>query len=287
MTPNNNLSILPWYTSLGQQNARRWWIYGRVYPLFVPAGFLPPFQIMRPHYGVTEITSFLVYTKDGELVGDYTSDMENAISFKSFTALGYDVLVFTGLLPFFQSFPEGQYYCVLEDGLDKWYSEVFTVVGNVDNYLKLTWWDTEDFTMRAGTIVYSDPAYKNILYLDATIAKPDYVFDEEGENRDGYFFPTKQVSEKRYRFKFFASEYLLDVMRFIRMSDYAFIEFQGQQYGLDSFLITPEWESNGDVASVEAEFDTATAAKKLGKGYIMSQRGDFNDDYNDDYNNQQ
>ena len=74
-------------------------------------------------------------------------------------------------------------------------------------------------------------------------------------------------------------------MRFIRMADFAQITKNGQTYLLDTFLVTPEWEDNGDVASVKAEFDTATVAKKIGVGYIKTKRGDFNDDYNDDYNN--
>ena len=140
--------------------------------------------------------------------------------------------------------------------------------------------------MDAGTIVYTNPAFKNVLYLQSDLAKPEYPFEEEGETRDGYFFPTKQISEKRYRFNFLASEYLLDVMRFIRMADYAEIEYHGQRYSLDTFLITPEWEDNGDVAAVEAVFDTATVAKKIGLGYIKTQRGDFNDDFNNDFNNE-
>ena len=47
MIPNNNLSVLPWYRSIQEQNARRWWVYNRVYPLFCPALYLLPFQIMR------------------------------------------------------------------------------------------------------------------------------------------------------------------------------------------------------------------------------------------------
>ena len=49
MVPNNNLSVLPFYTSIEQQNARKWWIFGKVYPLFTPAGFLLPFQLIRDH----------------------------------------------------------------------------------------------------------------------------------------------------------------------------------------------------------------------------------------------
>ena len=107
--------------------------------------------------------------------------------------------------------------------------------------------------MDAGTIVYkytNGTQFRNVLYLQADIAKPEYPFEEEGETRDGYFFPIKQISEKHYRFSFLASEYLLDVMRFIRMADYAHIEKNGQIYKLDTFLITPDWEDNGDVAAV-------------------------------------
>lgn len=391
MIPNNNFSVLPWYTSLDQQNARRWWLYDRVYPLFTPATFLLPFQLMREsetteeyskgaeiasdevyqdvfianvgdridlvaagestsvenfdvggksavylenvpqaggnyynicftdsdgriisggdytldgqdyftdylpvpegatrlyvllgrasseHVGIvysaevtihtTEVDSFKIYTRCGELVGDYPS-VRDAIEIVTFD--GYDYLVYTGLLPFAASFENGQYYAVLVSGERTWYSEVFTVVNDIAPYLKIVWWDNEDFVMDAGRIVYRNPTFKNVLYLDAQIAKPEYVFEEEGENRDGYFFPTKQISEKRYRFAFLASEYLLDVMRFIRMADFAYIESNGQRYSLDTFLITPEWESNGDVAAVSAEFDTATVAKKIGVGYVKA-----------------
>lgn len=286
MIPNNNLSVLPWYTSIEQQNARKWWAYGRVYPLYTPAMFMLPFQILRTHRAGTTITSFRVYTKTGVLVGDFTQSINEAgITIKPFASLGYDVIVFGGQTPVFTQFANGQYYATISDGTQTWYSEIFTVVNDIQPYLKITWWDLDDFTMDAGTIVYTNPAFKNVLYLQSDLAKPEYPFEEEGETRDGYFFPIKQISEKRYHFSFLAPEYLLDVMRFIRMADYANIEYHGQTYSLDTFLITPEWEDDGDVAAVKAEFDTATVAKKISLGYVEAQRGDFNDDFNNDYNN--
>ena len=281
---------MPWYTSIEQQNARKWWIYGREYPLFTPALFMLPFQIIRRHWVDRGIESFKIYAKDGRIVGDFTTQiMEGGLTIKPFANLGYDVIVYGGQSAIFTQFLNGQYYAVLSDGFDTWYSEIFTVVNDIEPYLKITWWDNEDFTMDAGTIVYkyaNNTQFRNILYLQADIAKPEYPFEEEGETRDGYFFPIKQISEKRYRFAFLASEYLLDVMRFIRMADYARIEKNGQTYNLDTFLITPEWEDNGDVAAVQAEFDTATVAKKIGQGYIQPTGGDFNNDFNDDFNNQ-
>lgn len=290
MIPNNNLSVLPWYTSLEQQDARKWWAYGKIYPLYTPGGFLLPWQLMIPHVdggSVSRVTSVSLYrAKSGSLVGTYTSAIKSGISYKSFGTLGYDVLVFPGQLPVFNSLANGQYYLTMVVSSVTYYSEIFTVVNDIEPYLTIKWWDLADFTMDAGTIVYTAPAFKNVLYLRADLAKPEYPFEEEGEERDGYFFPSKQISEKRYRFTFLASEYLLDVMRLIRMADYAEIEYRGQRYSLDTFLLTPDWEEYGDIASVEVMFDTATVAKKIGVGYVKALRGDFNDDFNDDFNNQ-
>ena len=294
MIPNNNLSVLPWYSSIEQQNARKWWIYGRVYPLFTQAGFVLPFQVITEHVpnSVVQILYLFDANNDSTLtpIADLGPTMKPMMVKKEFAALGYDVWVFPGQLPVINSLQNGRYYIRMQIGYGNTIitrvSEIFTVVNDIEPYLKITWWDIDDFTMDAGTIVYKNPAFKNVLYLQSDLAKPEYPFEEEGETRDGYFFPTKQISEKRYRFNFLASEYLLDVMRFIRMADFAEIEYHGQRYSLDTFLITPEWEDNGDVAAVEAVFDTATVAKKIGLGYIKAQRGDFNDDFNNDYNNE-
>lgn len=286
MIPNNNMSVLPWYDSIERQNARKWWVYNKVYPLFTPAGFMLPFQVMREHR-TNEIVSFIIYKRDNSLVEDFTQAIKET-GLKVVNPIGMreiDVIVYPGLLPAFTKFADGQYYAVMSDGVQTWYSEMFTIVNDISGYLKLEWWDVDDFYMDEGVIIYKSLLFRNKLYLCADIAKPEYVFEEEGETRDGYFFPAKQISEKRYHFTFLASEYLLDVMRFVRMADYAQITKNEQVYKLDTFLITPDWEDNGDVASADAEFDTATVAKKIGRGFTTATKGDFNNDYNDDFNN--
>lgn len=286
MTPNNNLSVLPWYTSIEQQNARKWWVYNRVYPLFTPAGFILPFQMIVPHVTTPVLGTFLLYDANTNAqVANLRSGLINTgLSVKQFA--NYDIVVYPGLLQAISSVLNGRYYIVATINSITYYSEIFTVVNDIEPYLKIEWWDSVDFIMYSGAIVYTNPTFKNVLYLKSDLAKPEYLFEEEGENRDGFFFPVKQISEKRYRFSFFASEYLLDVMRFIRMADYANVYYHGQEYNLDSFLITPEWENNGDVAAVEAVFETATVAKKIGLSYLLSQRGDYNGDFNEDFNNQ-
>lgn len=405
MIPNNNLSVLPWYDSLERQNARKWWMYDKVYPLFVPSGYMLPFQAMRPsrtelakgdlmestdsdsgyltsdgswyqdvssgyvevydvvgidavylsdipmhvHGGEnvgdsvsyvaydssdkvlfyksvnigtysgfwtlpqgttkikvltsnsefdqydgevykasnvpTAIKSFKIYTRCDELVGDFIADMiVSGLTIKHVQLQDIDVIVYPGLFPISQVIADGQYYAEMSDGVDTWYSEMFTISKAASSYLKIEWWDIEDFVMDAGAIVYTSPKYRNRIYLPADIAKPEYDFEEESEERDGYIFPIKQISKKTFHFSFLASEYLLDVMRFIRLSDYVEITYKEQRYSVDSFLLSPEWEDYGDVASVDAEFTTATVAKKVGLAYIKSKRLDFNDDFNNDYN---
>lgn len=251
-----------------------------------------PWQLIMPHNAGLTLESirpvFLYNAQTHEQVGgDLTDVFRTMITKVEFSVLGYDVWVFGGQFPVLPSLQNGQYYLMMR--IDQpYYSEVFTVVNDMQPYLKITWWDEKDFVMDAGTIVYKyagGTQFKNVLYLQSDIAKPEYVFEEEGVSRDGYFFPTKQISEKKYRFSFLASEYLLDVMRFIRMADYAEIEYHGQKYSPDTFLITPEWEDNGDVAAVSAEFDTATVAKKIGWGHVEESGGDFNNDFNNDFDN--
>ena len=290
MNPLNNLSVLPFYSSLSEQNARKWWTYGRIYPLFAPASFLLPFQIIAKFdEGVTPtiFASELVSTKGERIVN--IVEINNNIDIVNFG--DYYIIAFRALTPIISvNIPEGQYHLNIGIGLgfgvvQSFVSEVMTVVNDMTPYLKITWWDNEDLVFDAGRVMYKNGStqYKQWLYLNSDIAKPEYIFEEEIENRDGFAFPVKQISEKKYKFSFLASEYLLDVMRLIRMADYIEINYAGKTFHPDSFLITPEWENQGDVAVVNAEFETDTVIKKLGVGYIRPTGGQFNIDYNEDY----
>lgn len=285
MIQNNNISVLPWYTSIEQQNHRKSYAYGTIYPLFTPKRTLLPFQIMR-NTSSRNITGAQLYDKNGVLFADITTALkETGLQIVPFASLGYDVIVYPSLLPFAIDTPDGIYYARMTDGVNVWYSEMFTIVGDLSGYLKIEWYDVENFVFDAGQIVYQNPKFHNVLYLCTELGKPEYTFEEEGETRDGYFFSEKQISEKTYRCMALAPEYLCDVMRFIRMSDKVFVtDKYGCQYDCDTFLITPKWQTQGDLASVEIEFETATVAKKIGRGYITpGRKGDFNNDFNNDF----
>lgn len=283
MLQNNNISPLPWYSSIEEQDWRKSYAYGDVYPLFTLANTLLPFQVVRPTRA-NGISYVRIYKKDGTLVANITQRIiEAGLTVKRFTAYGYDVIVFGGALPVMDNQFSGQFYAVMSDGVQTWYSEVWTAVQDVTPYLRIEWYDLEDQVFDGGRICYTDVPYKNVLYFAAEVGKPEYVFEEEGENRDGFFFPEKQISEKTYKVTILAPEYLCDVMRFIRMADYVTVtDKYGRVYQCDTFLITPKWETQGNLASVEIEFQTDTVAKKIGRAVVMS-GADFNQDYNNDF----
>lgn len=285
MTQNNNISVLPFYTSIDEQNHRKSYAYGKIYPLFAPADMLLPFQIIR-NTRANDVTSVVLYDKTGKQVADITTYMkETGLQIVRFQSLRYDVILYPSILPMPLNQLDGIYYMSLSDGVQTWYSEMFTVVQDVFAYLKIQWWDVENLVFDAGQIVYQEPDFKNTLYLCTELGKPEYEFEEDGEERDGYFFPEKQISVKTYKCTILAPEYLCDVMRFIRMADYIHItDKYGREYDCDTFLITPKWETQGDLASVEIEFKTNTVVKKIGRGYILGNKGDFNEDFNTDFN---
>ena len=137
------------------------------------------------------------------------------------------------------------------------------MVDNIEDYLRVEWWDDSDLDFNSGLVIYKAPSFKHILYLNTDIGKPEYKFEEEGKERDGYFFAEKQLSEKVYKFTFIAPEFLCDAFRLVRLSDNIRVFKNGIQYNVDSFLAEVAWQEQGDLASIDVEFKTNTAVKKI------------------------
>lgn len=289
MTHNNNFNPLPWYTSLEQQNHRKNYAYGRIYPLYTQANFMLPWQLRTTLTGEPEFILFEIYHEDGTLYQEVISS-SIASNMTFIPSSGGMYVVFRPLFPIVSSQPDGRYYAKLtltDDNSNSvtYYSEVYTVVQSLDGYLKIEWYDTDDLDYNGGKIMYKTVAYRNFIYLPTELGKPNYDFEETGEDRDGFYYPEKQLSEKTYRFSFIAPEYMLDALRLVRLSDYVTVTDQyGYDYHADRFLMTPKWLGDGDLASVVVEFQTDTVVKNTGTGFVKGDYADFNDDYNNDYN---
>ena len=96
MIQNNNISVLPWYTSIEQQNHRKSYAYGQISPLFAPADRLLPFQIIR-NTRSNSVTSVILYDKTGKRIANITIYMrETGLQVVRFQSLGYDVILYPG-----------------------------------------------------------------------------------------------------------------------------------------------------------------------------------------------
>lgn len=188
------------------------------------------------------------------------------LAFSIVTIDGRDYIVHKGEeIALLEGFTD-KMYLELSDGIDTWYS---AYLGFCNPCLKIEWYDADDFIMDAGAIVYSN-GYKNEIFFDAEIGMPEYEFEEEVAERNGYQFPISQISYKKYKFTILVPEEVCDVMRFIRLSDHIYISTRENIYKATSFLMTPTWAEQGYLAEVACEFTTDTVAKKIGKGVTIA-----------------
>lgn len=189
-----------------------------------------------------------------------------ALAFSYVTIESKDYIVHKGEeTAFLEGFTD-KMYLELSDGIDTWYSAYF---GFCEPCMRIEWYDVDDFLFDAGAIAYSD-GYKNEMFFDAEIGMPEYEFEEEVAERNGYQFPISQISYKKYKFTILVPEEVCDVMRFIRLSDHIRISTKNDTYEATSFLMTPTWAEQGYLAEVACEFTTDTVAKKIGKGVTIA-----------------
>ena len=277
---NNNISPLPFYDNLALQNHRKDYAFGQVYPLITYKNMLLPFQVVLA--SGTSISWVRLYNfNTGKFIDISTSIKENGLKLVSYT--GFKVLKYPGILPVVEIKHEGLYYLAISISGLTIYSDVFTVCNRVDDYLLLEYSNSYNFELKGGMVDFSDN-FKFKCYLNTQVGRPEYDFEEEATERMGYTFIESQVSKKIYKFTFLAPEYLCDALRIVRLCNNKQITSRLQTYDLTTFNMEPEWEDQGDLASVECEFETDTVIANIG-GYTPELAGrDFNNDFNNDFN---
>lgn len=264
---NNNLSPLAFYRNIDEQAHKMPYAYGEIFPLLYPVGMLPPFQIIV-NQATTGINRVVLCDENGNelqnigVAGIYRKTVEK-----------YAIIY--SLMRNVKIEREGRFMLKIETRAGTintlYYSDIF-VWSNTRGCIQLIWANHDNIEYENGQIVYEN-GYKNILFFDTEIGKPEYEFEEEGEKRDGLFFAEKQISIKKYNMVFLANEPLCDCLRTVRLSDYVGIVDQyGRTYRCTNFLINVKWQTQGNIASIEAEFETDTIIKNIGKGYGEDQQ---------------
>lgn len=265
---NNNISPLPFYDDISLQNHRKAYAFGQIYPLAIYKNILLPFQFCTS--SGNSISEAHLYDAEGRQVADILQELnENGLTIKSYT--GFTLIKYPGTSSVNSIKLEGPYYIRLGLDTGKYlYSDIFTVVNRVDDYVLLEYRNSYNFELNGGEVDFSDD-FKFRVYIPAQIGKPQYDFEEEATERMGYAFIESQVSKKLYKFTFLAPEYLCDALRIVRLCNEKQITYKKQVYELSTFTITPEWEEQGDLAAVECEFETDTVITNIGGHMITNQ----------------
>lgn len=273
---NNNLSPIPFYGSLAEQDFRKWYAYGGMYPHRVSSRNLVPFFFAVDAQGVSisKVSVFQVCCNEevfgkGSLIASECGVIERG---------GCSTICFCA--PIINiGLKKGAYFMQFDlstnGGPMTVFSDVFFVEPSTDLdkfFVGIEWYDGADLELSDGGVIpYAHifgSLYRNQIFLDTTIGMPEYTFTEDGEERDGRFFPIKQISEKVYKFKAVVPEYLCDCMRLIRLSDVVIITDQlGRTYNVEHFEMDVKWLDGGHLAEIDCSFETDTVVKKVGKAY--------------------
>lgn len=285
------LSPLKFYDDVAKQSHRKSYANGHISPLFTKLHWLPAFQFIIPNYLFRNLTQVYLYNAKTDKVigGNRKNDLNNA-GFSIITEGGYKIATFMPHpdYPVFTDVGEGLYYLKLASSNEIWvyYSEVFCFTEITKDLLEIEYWnETGSFVIKNGLVSFSNNFHFTLL-LKSELGKPEYSFEEESTKRLGYAFIESQVSKKIYKFNTVIPEFICDAMRIIRLCDNKIIRSYKDEYDATSFEMEAEWQTQGDLASVNCEFETDNVVVNLG-GFIPNRLGgDFNNDHNADFDNE-
>ena len=187
MRINNNFNVLPWYDSISRQNSKKWYSFGQHYPLICPDNSILPFQFV--------IDTQIEITGNIKAVSVESNDVTD-LGIKPSVTLGtqtdanyYIVKQGAASIP---ELPVGLYYFTLSTSAGVLYSEEVVVVDNLIDYVKIEYWNESTLNFTNGEIDFSGDFRFN-LYVNTTIGKPEYQFEEELTKRLGYKFIESQT----------------------------------------------------------------------------------------------
>lgn len=249
---DNNLSVLPFYKGQEYWHSKQWYTYGQVCPVMMKSDTTIPFQFVVSG-SLTVSAASIRRVEDDVPVRDLTVSAVQGD--------GYTVIISSSHSA--SSLPFGRYYysVTLSDN-STYMSDIVSVIDDESKYVRIEYWNSENLYYEGGHVEFEN-GFHFIMYVQSTIGKPDYEFQEEITERLGYKFIDSQISNKVYNFVFPANEALCDAVRLIRMCDYINIKTTLDSYNAIYLSNEVKWEDNGDIAAVTISFETDTIIQKL------------------------
>lgn len=106
--------------------------------------------------------------------------------------------------------------------------------------IELEWWNENDFC----DVIYQT-GYKNRLFLDAIMSKPENViFEDSQEDEEKNIFPIIQTQRKYFNFETAGSEAMFDMLGTLRIHDYIYITFKdGTKQRVFDIKVETTWQN--------------------------------------------
>ena len=252
----------------------------------MPFNTLYPFQFILPDSSDKILDAYIIDAKTNKAVTRNIMTQLNEAGLTHKVVDSYKIIMFPGIFPLLDIRFEGEYYLLLQSNIGHdYYSEVFCFTNNIYDCLEIEYWNPEaDFTLKNGLVTFANNFHFKVL-LKSELGKPEYSFEEEATKRLGYNFIESQVSKKTYKFNTVLPEYLCDAMRLIRLCSNKILRSKSEEYDMLTFDMDVDWQDQGDLASVNCEFDIDNIIVNLGGFEYEKLGGDFNNDFNNDYKN--
>ena len=276
------LSPLKFYDALEKQERYKSYAYGSINPVVMPFNIILPFQFTIPRE-THHFTSAILYDADTNTAIKNVLNELKEIGLTWKTTENCHVVMMPGIFPLKEIKQAGQYYIRIATDLAEYYSEVFCFTNSHEDYIEIEYWNQDsDFLINNGVISFANGFHFKIL-IKSELGKPEYIFEEEATSKLGYTFVESQISKKVYKFNAILPEYICDALRIIRMCSDKKLTCKGETYNMLSFEMDVDWQEQGDLASVNCEFEVDNIIANIG-GFMRAGSGDFNQDYNNDFN---
>lgn len=274
------LSPLAFYDNINKQNHRKSYAYNHISPLIMNLGMIDSFQFCIGKYDKSiKISNVYLVNYNTNKQTDIKSKLEEN-GLKLYNNNDYALVEYPGFLNNIVV-EEGFYYLkIILSNKNTYFSEVFCFTNSTDSCLEIKYNNPNSrFYLKNGIIDLRQLSF--VIRLQTELGKPEYSFEEESTKRLGYSFIESQVSKKVYKFNVILPEYQCDALRLIRLCSNKKLSTFDSEYELITFEMDVDWQEQGDLASVNCQFEVDNIIYNSGDISIM--KGDFNNDFNIDF----
>ena len=273
-----NYGTLCWFKDTKFQHRNKWYEYDHYQPVSTFTNQIPPFQMPMDDSQGAIISFQLVNVEDNQFF-QIRNEMEAAgLRTETYAATAdypaHKLIIWPSTAKIPGTYKQGVYYAIMKTATNTWYSEHFVMRNYMgDSFIYLEWTHAEKYNLypQVGHFIDYSKNYKNWLWIKCDIGKPQYFYEEEYDDRDGFPYPIHQVKFKLNQFSIIVSEYYLDILSEIPLHDCVRIIHQDHTYELDRFIMNqPAWFQQGSLAEVTLQFRYDTVTIVSGRGVIDS-----------------